>query len=108
MVLLKGISILSIGYGNFINAGEVICVVSPNSVPIKRLISDARDQQQLIDASNGKRTRAAVLLDTGEIILSALRPETIGQRFTKPISSTLTDVEEEEEDENEENEEIMA
>ena len=105
MVLFKGISILNIGYGNLINVREVISVLSPNSVPIKRLISEARDQDQLIDASNGKRTRAVIILETGEIILSALRPETIAHRFISPISGIMTD---EEDAEDEEEEEIMA
>ena len=102
MVLFKGISILNIGYGNLINVREVISVLSPNSVPIKRLISEARDQDQLIDASNGKRTRAVIILETGEIILSALRPETIAHRFGSHIDGIMaeeTDTDEEDEDE---------
>lgn len=84
---MKGISILNIGYGNFICASEVVTIVAPNSVPIKRLIKEARQQKRLTDTTNGKRTRAVIITYHGEILLSALRPETISHRFENPISA---------------------
>lgn len=76
--------LFSIGFGNMVSAERVVAVVSPESAPIKRIISDARDQGMLIDATYGRRTRAVLVADSGHIILSALQPETVGGRMTEP------------------------
>ena len=49
--------------------------------PIKRIISDARDRGQLVDATYGRRTRAVMVTDSGHIVLSAIQPETVAHRF---------------------------
>ena len=53
-----------------------------SSAPIKRLISDAREQGKLIDATYGRRTRAVIITDSGHIVLSSIQPETVANRFT--------------------------
>lgn len=63
------------------SANRVIAIVSPDSAPIKRIIADARDSQQLIDATYGRRTRAVIITDSGHVILSAIQPETVANRF---------------------------
>jgi len=73
--------LINIGFGNMVSAARVITIVSPESAPIKRLISDAREKNQLIDATFGRRTRAVIIADNGSIILSAILPETIAGRF---------------------------
>lgn len=74
--------LINIGFGNMVSAGRVIAVISPESAPIKRIISDARERSQLIDATYGRRTRAVIIADNGSIILSAIQPETIGGRLS--------------------------
>jgi regulator of extracellular matrix RemA (YlzA/DUF370 family) len=59
-----------IGGGNFINGDRLVCAVAPDSAPIKRLITDAREKNLLIDATCGKRTKSVLIADTGHIILS--------------------------------------
>ena len=63
-----------------ISANRLVAVVSPESAPIKRIITDARDRGMLIDATYGRRTRAVIVSDSGHIILSAIQPETIASR----------------------------
>lgn len=75
------IKLINIGFGNIVSANRVIAIVSPESAPIKRIISDARDRGQLIDATYGRRTRAVIAIDSGHIILSAIQPETVAHRF---------------------------
>ena len=72
--------LINIGFGNMVSAERVIAVVSPESAPIKRIISDARDKGQLIDATYGRRTRAVIITDSGHVILSAIQPETVAGR----------------------------
>ena len=75
------IKLVNIGFGNIVAADRVIAVVSPESAPIKRLISDTRDRGLLIDATYGRRTRAVIAADSGHVILSAVQPETVKQRM---------------------------
>lgn len=73
--------LLNIGYGNFINADRVVSIVSPDSAPIKRLVSDMRSDRQLIDATFGRRTRSVIFMNSSHIVLSALLPETLASRL---------------------------
>ena len=74
--------LINIGFGNMVSAGRIIAIVSPDSAPIKRVISDAREKNLLIDATYGRRTRAVIITDNGCIILSAIQPETVAGRLT--------------------------
>ena len=74
--------LINIGFGNMVSANRLIAIVSPESAPIKRIISDARDRATLIDATYGRRTRAVIITDSEHVILSAVQPETIGNRFS--------------------------
>ncbi|MBU5434793.1 extracellular matrix/biofilm regulator RemA [Pseudoflavonifractor sp. MSJ-37] len=74
--------LINIGFGNMVSAGRLIAIVSPDSAPIKRMIQEARDSGQLIDATYGRRTRAVLIMDSDHIVLSALQPETVAGRLT--------------------------
>jgi extracellular matrix regulatory protein A len=73
--------LINIGFGNVVSAEKVITIVSPESAPIKRIIGDARDRGQLIDATYGRRTRAVITTNSGHVILSSIQPETVAYRF---------------------------
>ena len=73
---------INIGFGNMVAADRVVAIVSPDSAPIKRLMQDAKDSGRVIDVSCGRRTRAVIITDSEHVILSALQPETIGNRFS--------------------------
>jgi len=73
--------LINIGFGNIVCANRVVAIVSPESAPIKRIITDARERGQLVDATYGRRTRAVIITDSSHIILSAIQPETVAHRF---------------------------
>lgn len=75
------IQLINIGFGNIVSASRVVAIVSPESAPIKRIITDARDRGQLVDATYGRRTRAVIITDSSHVILSAIQPETVANRF---------------------------
>lgn len=81
--------LINIGFGNIVAAHRVVAIVSPESAPIKRIISDAREQGHLIDATYGRRTRAVVVMDSGHVVLSAIQPETVANRFVVSKNDTL-------------------
>ena len=74
--------LINIGFGNMVSAGRIIAIVNPDSAPIKRMISDAREKYMLIDATYGRRTRAVIITDNSCIILSAIQPETVAGRLS--------------------------
>lgn len=73
--------LINIGFGNMVNAERLIAVVSPESAPIKRIISDAKAKGTLIDATHGRRTRAVLVTDSDHVILTYLQAETVGSRL---------------------------
>ena len=77
------IKLINIGFGNVVSANRVVAIVSPESAPIKRIIQDARDRYQLIDATYGRRTRAVVIMDSGHVVLSAVQPDTMSHRIVE-------------------------
>ncbi|WP_085992442.1 extracellular matrix/biofilm regulator RemA [Oceanobacillus senegalensis] len=74
------LSLINIGFGNVVSANRIISIVSPESAPIKRIVNVARDNNKLIDATYGRRTRAVIITDSDHVVLSAVQPETVGQR----------------------------
>jgi len=78
----KGLPLINIGFGNVVSASRIIVVVAPDSSPIKRLREEASERGKLIDATQGRRTRAIIVTDSDHIILSALQVETITQRLS--------------------------
>lgn len=73
--------VINVGFGNYVLASRVVAIVNPVSSPMKRLREDARNAGRLIDATQGRRTRSIIVTDSNHIILSAIQPETVSQRF---------------------------
>lgn len=73
--------LVNIGFGNAVKVSRILAVVNPGSSPIRKLKEEARKEKKLIDVTEGRRTRAIIILDTGHLILSSVQPETINQRF---------------------------
>ena len=65
-----------------VSANRLVAIVSPESAPIKRIVQEARDKGTLIDATYGRRTRAVIITDSDHVVLSAIQPETVANRFT--------------------------
>ena len=76
---------INIGVGNSISATRVIAIVSPEAAPIKRIVQDAKDKGTAIDATCGRKTRAVLIMDSGNIIMSAIQPETIAGRIENNV-----------------------
>ncbi len=75
------IKLINIGFGNIVSASRIIAIISPESAPVKRVISESRERGMLIDATYGRRTRAVIIADSGHVILSAVQPETVKHRL---------------------------
>ncbi len=75
-------TLLNIGFGSTVVADEVVAILAPNSSPMKRLRDEAREDKRLIDATHCRKTRAIIILKNNFIVLSAMLPETLSQRFS--------------------------
>ncbi len=73
--------LVDIGFGNTVNADRVICVVSPESLPVRRLIQDAKNINRVIDVTCGKKTRSVIITDSEHVILSADEVDSLLERF---------------------------
>lgn len=73
--------LVHVGFGNMVVADRVIAIVNPSSAPIKRLKEEAREAGLIVDVTQGRKTRAIIVMDSKHVILSAIQPETITGRF---------------------------
>lgn len=72
--------LINIGFGNLINSDKILTVLSPDSAPAKRIISEAKAQKRLIDATQGRKTESVIITDSDHIVLSYLHSEDILNR----------------------------
>ena len=84
---MEGAKFINIGFGSVVNASRVVALVSPESAPIKRLIQDAREKGDLVDATYGRKTRSVLIMDSGHVVLSLITPETVNNRL---VSSNVS------------------
>ena len=61
---------------------RVIAIVSPGSAPTRRLIQESRSRNAVIDMTNGRRTKAVLITDSGHIVLAPINPETVAGRVS--------------------------
>lgn len=73
--------LINIGFGNMINSSRLIAVVNPDSAPVKRLVQECKENGTLIDATQGRRTRAVLVMDSDHVVLSYLQAETVAHRM---------------------------
>lgn len=72
---------INVGFGNLVSVGRIISIVSPEAAPIKRIVSEAKNQSLAIDATCGRKTKSVIIMDTDHVILSALQAETLFNRI---------------------------
>lgn len=78
---MSAVTLLNVGFDNVVIAERVIAVAAAEASPIKRLREAASRHQKLIDATNGRRTRAVIVTDSDHVVLSSLQPSTLAQRL---------------------------
>jgi regulator of extracellular matrix RemA (YlzA/DUF370 family) len=60
---------------------RVVALVSPDSAPAKRIVSEAKDSGRIIDCTGGRRTKSVIITDSDHVILSALASDKIAERL---------------------------
>ncbi len=75
--------LVNVGHGNVVVAEQIVAIVGLDSLPVKRLIESAKRSMKLVDATNGRRTRAVIVTESDHLILSSLEPATLAQRLAE-------------------------
>ncbi|MBQ9534375.1 MAG: DUF370 domain-containing protein [Clostridia bacterium] len=75
--------LINIGFGNMVSSDRIVAIVSPESAPIKRIISRAKERDMLIDATYGRKSKSVIITDSEHVILSPLTPETLLNKETE-------------------------
>ncbi len=73
--------LVNVGHGNVVVSDQIVAIVALDSLPVKRLIDRAKNSTKLVDATNGRRTRAVIVTGSDHLILSSLEPATLAQRL---------------------------
>jgi regulator of extracellular matrix RemA (YlzA/DUF370 family) len=75
--------LINIGHNNVVAAHEVVAIINPQSAPIIRLRTEARQAMRLVDASQGQKTRSVLIMASGYVIQSSVEVETLTKRFNE-------------------------
>lgn len=86
--------LINIGFGNMVAADRIIAIASPESAPIKRIVQDAKERGTLIDATQGRKTKAVIITDSDHIILTYLQTEAVASRITGEVITEREDANE--------------
>ena len=74
-------NMIDLGGGNFINADRVVAVVSPDSLPVRRLVQDAKNAGRVIDVSGSRKTRSVLITDSEHVICCAEETDSLKERL---------------------------
>lgn len=73
--------LVNIGFENVVVLNRIVAIISADTKPIKRLIAESKNLRKLIDATEGRKTRAVIITDSDHLILSSLNPKTLIERI---------------------------
>ena len=68
--------LVNVGFGNAVNGDRVVAVISTDSAPAKRIISQAKENNMLIDATQGRKTQAILIMDSDHVVSTYLKADT--------------------------------
>ena len=76
-------NLIDIGYGNMVNADRIVALIGADAAPTKRIISAAREKNQAVDATCGKKTKSVLIMDSGHVILCAKEADRLSKKSTE-------------------------
>jgi hypothetical protein len=91
------IELVHVGFDNFLAVNRIVAIASPTSTNIKRTIKEASSKGVLVDMTHGRKTRAAIFTDDGQIFLTSRAPEIIAGRLQVSHVGTALNPEREDE-----------
>ena len=46
--------LMNIGFGNLVHTDKILVIVTPDSAPAKRLVQQAKQEERVVDATQGR------------------------------------------------------
>jgi regulator of extracellular matrix RemA (YlzA/DUF370 family) len=83
--------LILIGNQHFIKSNFIVEILKPEGARAIRIRRNAAGSEMLINATEGKRIRSMITLNTGHVVLSAVAPKTLESRRTKNADSSFGD-----------------
>jgi regulator of extracellular matrix RemA (YlzA/DUF370 family) len=74
---------LSVGYKNSVDITSIVEILRPNNAPAKKMRRKAIEGEMFINVTNGKKAKSLIIMKSNHVVLSALRPGTIGLRLER-------------------------
>ncbi|MDF3819275.1 DUF370 domain-containing protein [Leptospira sp. 96542] len=93
---MSSFPVLNVGYSNVVFVSKILSILQADSAGAKRLRTEAKSSSKLVDATGGRKTRSVLILETGHILLSAIRPESLSKRLETGDNNIGREEEEEE------------
>ena len=75
-------AVLNVGFYNFVLTEKIVAMVSSESAPMRRLVQNLRKEGNLIDATQGRRTKSIIFTTSNAVVLSAISQETLAKRLS--------------------------
>ncbi|MBP5230274.1 MAG: DUF370 domain-containing protein, partial [Clostridia bacterium] len=79
--MTNDIHILDLGNGSYVNADRIVSIASTDSLPVRRLIQDAKNAGRVIDLSGREKTRSVLVTDSEHVICSAEETSVLASRW---------------------------
>ncbi|MBE8363976.1 DUF370 domain-containing protein [Leptospira borgpetersenii] len=86
-------SVLNVGFGNIVLVSKIVSIIHSDSASAKRIRNEAKSNNSLIDATQGKKTRSIIVTDSNHLILSNLRVESLAKRIESSDNSVASEEE---------------
>ncbi len=74
--------VINVGFYNYVLTDKIVALVSSESAPMRRLIQSLRKSGNLIDATQGRRTKSIIFTNGDAVVLSAISQETLAKRLS--------------------------
>lgn len=61
---------------------KIVALVSSDSAPMRRVVQKMKDSGNVIDATQGRKTKSIIFTTGEDIVLSAISQETLAKRLS--------------------------
>jgi regulator of extracellular matrix RemA (YlzA/DUF370 family) len=85
-----GTELMPLGDKGIVAVNRIIAIASPDSAPIKRVVSRAEEEGLVINVTYGLKIEAVIFLDSGHVVLAARGPGEIVEQLREQREADRT------------------
>ncbi len=74
---------VNIGYNNSVTLLRIVAVISSKGSAARKTRNEASLSGKLVEATEGKKTRSMIVMDSGHLVLNILTCETLNERIDR-------------------------